>query len=217
MPPSSPQSLLGLTTQIVAAHVGHTKVPASELPALIERVHAALANAGRAPAPAEKPAPSVAPRKSVFPDYIICLEDGRKLKTLKRHLRTTYDMSPEQYREKWHLPADYPMTAPNYAERRSTLAKALGLGRREAAAPAASPAPVVAEIEPEAPTLDLPEPEVEALRDGPEPDLATVFARFPKAAPEAEAAPEPAPAAAATPARKRQPFSKQRTRTMRPV
>jgi predicted transcriptional regulator len=102
------------------------------LPALIASVHRALCNtAGTAPEPAPEPLkPAVNPKKSVFPDYIVCLEDGKKFKSLKRHLRTHYDLSPEEYREKWALPADYPMVAPNYAAARSALAKKMGLGQQ---------------------------------------------------------------------------------------
>ncbi len=123
--------LLPLVTDIVAAHLSNNNVPSSELPQLIRDVYQALAAAsGGAPAPASRPDPAVPVKKSITPDYIVCLEDGKKLKMLKRHLRTAYDMSPEQYRERWNLPADYPMVAPNYAKQRSKLAKAIGLGTR---------------------------------------------------------------------------------------
>ena len=122
---------LELTADIVAAYVGNNVVPVGELPALISQVHAALAQvAGRHREPmgdAAKP-PGVAVKKSITSDHLVCLEDGKKFKSLKRHLRSQYDMSPEQYREKWGLPADYPMVAPNYAQARSRLAKAMGLG-----------------------------------------------------------------------------------------
>ncbi|HAJ89501.1 MAG TPA: MucR family transcriptional regulator, partial [Rhodospirillaceae bacterium] len=110
--------LLALTTEIVAAHLANNTVPAIEIPALIERVYKSLSNLGTDnPAPTnnnERPQPAVPIRKSVMPDYIICLEDGKKLKMLKRHLKTAYAMTPEQYRERWGLPNDYPMVAPNY-------------------------------------------------------------------------------------------------------
>lgn len=134
-----PLDLLGLTAEIVAAHVSNNAVPMAELPTLIQEVHRALSTLG-APAPAPAPAPVVAPvekpqpavsiKKSITPDYLVCLEDGKKLKMLKRHLKAAYDMTPEQYRERWGLPADYPMVAPNYAERRSELAKQIGLGTK---------------------------------------------------------------------------------------
>jgi predicted transcriptional regulator len=115
-----------LTADIVSAYVSNNSVPASELPALINDVHAALSRVvgGAAPVvPMEAPKPAIA-------DFLICLEDGKKFKSLKRHLRTQYNMSPEQYREKWGLPPDYPMVAPNYAEARSQLAKKMGLGQQ---------------------------------------------------------------------------------------
>lgn len=123
--------LLSLTTEIVAAHVSNNTVPVTELPQLIEQVYRTLANVGVEPAPAqERPQPAVPIKKSVTPDYIVCLEDGKKLKMLKRHLKTAYDMSPEEYRDRWQLPPDYPMVAPNYAKQRSKLAKQIGLGTR---------------------------------------------------------------------------------------
>jgi predicted transcriptional regulator len=129
--PDQSSDLLALTTEIVAAHVSNNTVSVGDLPQLINQVYSSLANIGAVPpAPAERPQPAVPVKKSVYPDYIVCLEDGKKLKMLKRHLRTAYDMSPEQYRERWNLPADYPMVAPNYAEQRSKLAKAIGLGTR---------------------------------------------------------------------------------------
>jgi predicted transcriptional regulator len=122
---------LTLAAQIVSAHVGHNATPATELPALIQSVHAALAALGTA-APVEAPRaePAVPIKKSVFPDYIVCLEDGKKLKLLKQYLRRAHGMTPDQYRAKWGLPASYPVVAPNYAEQRSTLAKSIGLGRK---------------------------------------------------------------------------------------
>jgi len=130
---SSPGALLALTADIVAAHVSHAPVAAADLPDLIRQVHAALASATGATAAPERPRPVVSIRRSVTPDYIICLEDGKKLKMLKRHLQTSYGMTPEAYRERWGLPADYPMVAPNYAAQRSALAKKIGLGRKPGA------------------------------------------------------------------------------------
>jgi predicted transcriptional regulator len=121
-----------LTAEIVSAYVSNNTVPAGEIPSLINQVHAALARvsgkSGDAPAEPLKPAVSV--KKSITPEYIICLEDGKKFKSLKRHLRTQYNMTPEQYRDKWDLSADYPMVAPNYAAARSQLAKQMGLGQQ---------------------------------------------------------------------------------------
>src|SRR5512145_1478569 len=123
--------LLSLTTDIVSAHVANNTVSLAELPALIHSVYRTLANIGPTPAdPGDRPAPAVPVRKSVMPDYLVCLEDGKRLKMLKRHLKTAYNMTPEQYRERWGLPADYPMVAPNYAKQRSRLAKEIGLGTR---------------------------------------------------------------------------------------
>ena len=133
--------LLGLTADIVAAHVGHNRVGVGELPELIAKVHEALAGLGGVGAVAEpelKPAVSI--RASVKPDHIVCLEDGKKLTMLKRYLQTRYGMTPQQYRQKWKLPADYPMVAPNYADRRRELAKAIGLGRKPEPVPAPAPA-----------------------------------------------------------------------------
>ncbi len=128
---SSTSGLLSLTTEIVAAHVSNNTVPIADLPQLIDQVYKTLANAGAEQPPAvERPQPAAPIKKSVTPDYIICLEDGKKLKMLKRHLKTAYNMTPEEYRERWQLPADYPMVAPNYARQRSTLAKEIGLGTR---------------------------------------------------------------------------------------
>lgn len=122
--------VLGLTAQIVSAHVSNNSVALDALPALIQDVYRTLAEMGKQSAPAEKPQPAVPVKRSVFPDYIICLEDGRKLKMLKRHLKTAYNMSPEQYRERWGLPAEYPIVAPNYTRHRSSLAKKIGLGTK---------------------------------------------------------------------------------------
>jgi len=127
--PARNAELLALTAEIVSAHVGRNHVEPELLPELIRGVYRSLTGAETAPAPvAEKLVPAVPIKKSVFPDHIVCLEDGKKLKMLKRHLKTAYDMTPDQYRERWGLPADYPMTAPNYAEHRSSLAKKIGLG-----------------------------------------------------------------------------------------
>lgn len=130
--------LLPLVTEIVVAYLSHNTVAMHDIPRLIAETRAALANSGgsgsaapvalRPTAVADRE-PAVPVKKSVTPDYLICLEDGIKLKMLKRHLRTAYDMTPEQYRERWGLPADYPMVAPNYAKKRSSLAREFGLGR----------------------------------------------------------------------------------------
>ena len=121
-----------LTATIVSAYVSNNSVPASDLPALIDQVYAALTRvlAGRSNMPSELPKPAVSVKKSIMPEYIVCLEDGKKFKSLKRHLRAQYNMTPEQYREKWGLTADYPMVAPNYAAARSRLAKQMGLGQQ---------------------------------------------------------------------------------------
>lgn len=120
--------MLELTTEIVAAHVGNNPIAASDLPSLIQSVYRTLVSVGSSPSVVERPKPAVPVKRSVYPDYIVCLEDGKKLKMLKRHLKTAYDMTPEEYRERWGLPADYPMVAPNYAQHRSNLAKEIGLG-----------------------------------------------------------------------------------------
>lgn len=140
----SPSPLLKLTAQIVAAHAAHNHVTQETLLRLIESVHSALAGSSPAPVIEAKPQPAVPVKRSVFADHLVCLEDGKKLKMLKRHLMTTYRMTPDQYRQKWGLPANYPMVAPDYAARRSVLAKSIGLGRK--AAEVAEPQP-----EPEAP------------------------------------------------------------------
>ena len=125
----APPDVLALTAQIVSAHVAANSVSADLLPDLIRDVHRAVSGLGLAPpAPVERPQPAVPIKKSVFPDYIVCLEDGKKLKMLKRHLMSAYNMTPDQYRERWALGPDYPMVAPNYAKHRSTLAKKIGLG-----------------------------------------------------------------------------------------
>ena len=140
---TSTQLVLGLTAQIVSAHVSNNAVSRDALPELIQQVFTTLMAAGVEQAEPEKLQPAVPVKKSVFPEYIVCLEDGKKLKMLKRHLQTSYNMTPEQYRERWNLPHDYPMVAPKYAEHRSELAKKIGLGRKPAAvSPDAAPAPV---------------------------------------------------------------------------
>lgn len=131
--------LLALTAEIVAAHVSNNKVEAAELPGLIRQIYSTLSGIDGAASSAtngtlprshgERPAPAVPVKKSVMPDYIVCLEDGKKLKMLKRHLMSHYKMTPEQYRERWGLPVDYPMVAPNYAIQRQVLAKKIGLGK----------------------------------------------------------------------------------------
>jgi predicted transcriptional regulator len=132
--------LLTLTTDIVAAHVGHNRVAVSELADLIARVHGALSTLGETSDEPEQTEqkPAVSIRASVKPDYIVCLEDGKKLTMLKRYLQTNFGMTPQQYRAKWKLPADYPMVAPNYAEKRRVLAKQIGLGRKKGEAAPAS-------------------------------------------------------------------------------
>jgi len=124
-----------LTAQIVAAHVSHNKLDSAEVPPLIEMVYRTLADLGKTAEEPVRPEPAVPVRKSVFPDYVVCLEDGKKLKMLKRHLKTAYNMSPEQYRDRWGLPPDYPMVAPNYARHRSSLAKKIGLGTKPRTTP----------------------------------------------------------------------------------
>jgi len=122
--------LIDMTAEIVAAYVSANSIPASDLPGLIHNVHTALTGvaAGEPPPPPPKD-PAVPIKKSITPDFLVCLEDGRRFKSLKRHLRTKYDMTPEEYRAKWGLPKDYPMVAPNYARARSDLAKQMGLGQ----------------------------------------------------------------------------------------
>lgn len=129
---SESNNYVELAAEIVSAYVSNNSVPASELPALLSDVHAAIVRVatGAVAAVPEVAKPAVAPKKSITNDYIVCLEDGRKFKSLKRHLRTQYNLSPEQYREKWGLPPDYPMVAPAYAKARSALAKQMGLGQQ---------------------------------------------------------------------------------------
>ncbi|MDH3239130.1 MAG: MucR family transcriptional regulator [Alphaproteobacteria bacterium] len=123
--------LLELTTEIVSSHVANNSVAVQDLPDLIRQVYGTLSTIEQAPAThADRPQPAVPIKRSVTPDYIVCLEDGRKLKMLKRHLKTAYNMTPEEYRERWGLQADYPMVAPNYARQRSNLAKKIGLGTK---------------------------------------------------------------------------------------
>jgi predicted transcriptional regulator len=132
-----------LVADIVSAYVSNNSVPAADLPVLLNSVYAALTKSaqGQQEEPKVELTPAVSVKKSLTPDYIVCLEDGKKFKSLKRHLRTTYDMTPEQYRAKWSLPADYPMVAPNYAKARSELARTMGLGqqRRKGKAPVEAP------------------------------------------------------------------------------
>ena len=130
--PVTSESHIALAADIVSAYVSNNTVPAADLPNLIHEVHSALlrVTSGGAPVSTEAPKPAVPAKKSIFPDYIICLEDGKRFKSLKRHLRTKYNLSPEQYRDKWALPADYPMVAPSYAKARSALAKQMGLGQQ---------------------------------------------------------------------------------------
>jgi predicted transcriptional regulator len=128
---SEQSELIEITTSLVAAYVGGNSIAAADVPGLIRSVHAALEGLGEEAAPGEVQSqePAVPVKRSITPDYLICLEDGRKFKSLKRHLRSKYDMSPEQYRSKWGLALDYPMVAPNYAKARSQLAKQMGLGQ----------------------------------------------------------------------------------------
>jgi len=128
--PTPTDDVLGLTAQIVSAHVANNAVSPDALPSLIQQVYKTLAGVGKEPAQPERPQPAVPVKKSVFHDHLVCLEDGRKLKMLKRHLKTVYNMTPDQYRERWGLGRDYPMVAPDYAKHRSSLAKKIGLGAR---------------------------------------------------------------------------------------
>jgi predicted transcriptional regulator len=123
---------IGLTAEIVSAYVSNNTVASADIPALINQVHTALlrVTSGEAQSPSEPLKPAVPIKRSINPDFIVCLDDGKKFKSLKRHLRTQYNMTPEQYRDKWSLPADYPMVAPNYAAARSQLAKQMGLGQQ---------------------------------------------------------------------------------------
>ncbi|MEE8562520.1 MAG: MucR family transcriptional regulator [Alphaproteobacteria bacterium] len=129
--PKETNDLLELTTEIVSSHVANNPVAIQDIPDLIRQVYGTLTTIDQGPsAQADRPQPAVPIKRSITPDHIICLEDGRKLKMLKRHLKTAYNMTPEDYRERWGLPADYPMVAPNYARQRSNLAKKIGLGRK---------------------------------------------------------------------------------------
>jgi len=124
--------LLSLTSEIVSSYLSANTVPAADIPAIIERVYKTLSNVegGVTGIAADRPQPAVPIKKSVTPEYIVCLEDGKKLKMLKRHIKSAYGMTPDQYRERWGLGPDYPMVAPNYAEKRSRLAKTIGLGKQ---------------------------------------------------------------------------------------
>lgn len=126
------KSFIDLTANIVSAYLSNNPTPSSEIPNIISQIHAALlrVSSGRPETPAEPAKPAVSLKKSINPDYLVCLEDGKRFKSLKRHLRSQYNMTPEQYRDKWGLPADYPMVAPNYAVARSQLAKKMGLGQQ---------------------------------------------------------------------------------------
>ena len=130
--PETQSNLIDLTAEIVSAYVSNNPVGSQELPNLISEVHSALSKTdGGEPEPEPEPLkPAVPVKKSITPDYLVCLEDGKKFKSLKRHLRTHYNLSPEEYRERWNLPSDYPMVAPNYAAARSELAKRMGLGQQ---------------------------------------------------------------------------------------
>ncbi|MCC8942709.1 Transcriptional regulatory protein ros [Bradyrhizobium ivorense] len=132
MSETSSKTPVELTANIVSAYLSNNPTPASDIPSLIGQVHAALlrVSTGRTETPLEPAKPAVSMKKSITPEYLVCLEDGKRFKSLKRHLRTQYNMTPEQYREKWGLPADYPMVAPNYAVARSQLAKKMGLGQQ---------------------------------------------------------------------------------------
>ncbi|MEM8616145.1 MAG: MucR family transcriptional regulator [Pseudomonadota bacterium] len=125
--------ILEMTSEVVASFVSHNPLPSTALPDLLKTVHETITTLAEGkPEEPERPAPAVAINKSITPDHIICLEDGKKLKMLKRYLRTRYDMTPDEYRARWNLGADYPMVAPNYAKRRSEFAKEIGLGRKKA-------------------------------------------------------------------------------------
>jgi predicted transcriptional regulator len=142
--PSNPD-LLDLVASIVSAHVAHNAVTPEALPGVIQSVYATLNGLGSEARAVEKPEPAVPVKRSVFPDYIICLEDGKKLKMLKRHLSASYGITPEEYRTRWGLPHDYPMVAPNHAARRSALAKEIGLGRK-AESSEAQPSPPIQRV-----------------------------------------------------------------------
>jgi|SRR5580698_1355167 predicted transcriptional regulator len=143
---ASNETILNLAVQIVSAHVKHNKVDSDALPSFIEQVYRTLETIGSAPEEQPRPTPAVPLKRSVFADHIVCLEDGKKLKMLKRHLMTDHQLTPDQYRERWGLPRDYPMVATDYAAKRSALAKKIGLGRK----PARLPARLVAKAAPKA-------------------------------------------------------------------
>ena len=184
------EDILALTADIVSAHVSNNRVSTEELPGLIASIHGALSglNAPAVEPEAPRREPAVSIRASIRPDYIVCLEDGAKLKMLKRYLRTNFDLSPEEYRRKWGLPSDYPMVAPSYAEKRRGLAHAIGLGRK----PKAAEAPAPAAETPAAPKRRGRPPKAAAPVETAAPAEAP--------APEEAAAPVEAPAEAATPA-----------------
>ncbi len=127
------EKILRMTTEVVSAYVSNNMLPAGQIPDVIRTVYASLSELSSGAGAEERPKPAVPIRRSVTPDFIICLEDGKKLKMLKRHIRTNYNLTPEEYRAKWGLPADYPMVAPNYAAQRSDFAKRIGLGRKPGA------------------------------------------------------------------------------------
>ncbi|WP_210203047.1 MucR family transcriptional regulator [Pseudaminobacter soli (ex Li et al. 2025)] len=135
MPIADDDALVRLTSDVVSAYISNNAVPAASLPGLIAEIHASLSKLGKesaVPAAVEAPKPAISVKKSVTDDYLICLEDGKMFKSLKRHLGTHYNLTPDEYRAKWGLPADYPMVAPAYAAARSTLAKKMGLGKKRA-------------------------------------------------------------------------------------
>lgn len=136
------ETLLTLTADIVAAHVANNSVSVSDLPALVQNVHGALSMLGQTqPEPVQEKVPVVSVRASIKPEYLVCMECGRKQKTLKRHLQSAHGMTPDQYRADYGLPRDYPMTAPEYSQQRGAMAKSIGLGRKRTAAPAPAPEP----------------------------------------------------------------------------
>ncbi len=183
--------LIGLTADIVSAHVSHNSVPTAEVPALIRAVYEALDRTGQ-PEVKAQPAlePAVSIRASIKPDYLICLEDGKKLKMLKRYLRTNYNMTPDEYRAKWGLPKDYPMVAPSYREARSALAHQIGLGRKKVAPAASKASPATSKAAPAAPKTAKPVKAAPAAAKAPK-----VAPAAPKAAPKAPKAPKAASAA----------------------
>ena len=207
---SASADLLALTAQIVSAHVASNVVPTDALPDLIIRVHGALSGAGQEPAAEPAPPqqqPAVPVKRSIQPDYLVCLEDGAKVTMLKRYLRRRFGLEPDEYRAKWGLPPDYPMVAPNYAARRSTLAKELGLGRKRREPVPAETGDKSAAEEPMYPA---------DMRDSqPRHTAETVFANFGKGETGPEQEPEEAPAAAAPRKRGRKPFAQQSVRPTR--